>query len=124
MRIALEDISIFEGPRLTLVAVHHQILGLGAVLWNEGPFSPRGKPRPAQTAEVSFQHRIGDLRRRHGRQRFPGCDITTIRHVRVPPCPLGVLQPGREDRAIRRNKWLRLSTRAVWWLKCIAEDRI
>src|SRR5262245_10207200 len=54
MRIALEDVSILEGSRFSLVGIDHEILGLRAGFRDEGPFSAGRKPRAAKAAEVGL----------------------------------------------------------------------
>src|SRR5437867_7197876 len=111
MRVALEDVSILESPRLPFVGVDDQILGLRTTLWDERPFSSCRKPGSAQTAKVGPRDLVYDLRRRH-RERLPGCGVTFVRDVSVPPGSPCVLEPRREHWSIGRDKGLRLVDQA------------
>src|SRR5207249_4975079 len=84
MRVALEDVSILESPRFPFVGVDDQILGFRAALWDERPFSSCRKSGSAQTAKVGPRDLVDDLRRRH-RERLPGCGVTFVCDVSVPP---------------------------------------
>src|SRR5712692_7831599 len=106
MGIALEDVSILERSRLPFVAVDHQIPGLRAGLWDEGPLFRGRKSSPAQTAEVCPRDLVDDLLRRHGDKRLLGCEVAAAGNIRVEPGALCVLEPRGEHRSVSGDKRL------------------
>ena len=58
-RIALQEDPVLERPRLGLVGVADQVVGLGRLRRHRRPFSPRRERRAAATD----QSRVGDLLR-------------------------------------------------------------
>src|SRR2546422_7890613 len=112
MWVALQDVSIFEGPRLPLVGVDYEVLGLWTGLRDKGPLPRCWKPSSPQAAEVCPGDLVNDLRRGHGRKRFFGRNVTFVGDVRIPPRALWVFKPRREHGAIGRDKGLPLVARA------------
>ena len=108
VRIALEDVSILEGSRFSLVGIDDEIPGLQAGFRDEGPFSAGWKPRAAQTAEVGPRDLVDDLRGRHRRERFPGGDITAVCDVGVPPRAARVPETRRDDGPVGGDEGVRL----------------
>ncbi len=111
MRVALEEIAILERPRFSFVGVHDQINRLCAVLRDERPLLRRRESGSAETAEIRARHLVDDLRGRQ-RKRPLRCDVPSARDVRVPPRPVRVPQPCRDDWTSGRDERLGLATGA------------
>ena len=59
--VALENVSVLECARFSLVPVDDEILGFRTALGDEGPLSRGWESRAAQTAQVCAGHLVDDL---------------------------------------------------------------
>src|SRR5437773_3740979 len=72
VRVALEQVAVFEGPGLALVGVDHEVDRAGVVLRHERPFQPGGESGAAEAPKVRLLRLVGDRRRLHRPGLLPG----------------------------------------------------